>query len=422
MSQPSLQKQFKEAYKVMKMPAVAERNSTNTPLFVRSELNLHKLIGLFASSQFKGRSRKLVRDKKNGKVEITIGIQYDNQGREVGIGVLRVPEYKTLEALIHLWELCGKPDRDTWIESSRYELASILGREWGGKDSKLLKKYLRNLAEIPIRWKRFYSRERGLIDILEPEPLRFLKLAFLTTKRGKKEIDWRFKFRFDERFHSNLCLGYTKPFLLNVIAPLSDVETLFYVHLDLLMAKRTHYVRKSKGLFADLGLMDAERNKWPSRRREIVQQVIQRFITKPKKQGRAGTPLTTGTLTNIKILRCKDGQDFKILFEKKPHEKLPSTRNRAETIALVREIEQLLEVGDHNRGFYLKVASRAPRDLIRTALRDTLDEERAGKLTGSKAQFFGWWIQVLAFERGLDLGLHSSFDYLTAEQTATTMS
>ena len=381
---------------------------------VRSERNLHQLIGLFATSQFKGRSRKIIRMTKDGKVEITVGIQLDEQLREVEIGVLRVPAYKVLEALIRIWELRGKPDKDTWIVSSRYELASILGRGWSGKDLRLLKKYLRNLAEIPIRWKRFYLRKGGFIDILEPHPLRFIQLAFLTEKRGGKEVDWRFKFRFDERFHANLSLGYTKPVLLNVVAPLSDTATLFYVHLDLVMADKNVYVRRSEALFRDLGLMEAKRNKKLSRRKEIIEKVIQELISNPKAQGRLGTPLSTGILTSVHMAFTKDRRDFNVFFRKKPYQKARPIKSKEEVLQLVQEMEKVLGVGERNRRFYIKIARRCPSDLIQTALRDALDEERAGKITGSKARFFGYWIQALAFQRGIDLGLRSSFDYLSS--------
>ena len=73
-------------------------------------------------------------------------------------------------------------------------------------------------------------------------------------------------------------------------------------------------------------------------------------------------------------------------------------------------MERVLGVGEKNRDFHIKIARSCPSHLIKIALKDTLEEKGAGKITGSKAQFFGYWIQCLVAKRGIDLGIRSSFD------------
>ncbi len=380
---------------------------------VRSELNIQKWACLFATRHFAGRSRKIVRKKENVELHAMVGIQFDGS-KEIEVGVLKIPAFKVLNGLIRIWELNGKPmGVDEWVVSSLRELAYVLNRAWGKSTAESLKRSLKSLRDIPIMMKGFFSKGEGdYIEILEDQPLRFVKLKIFRRKRGGKEIDYRFKFRFDERILENLVLGYTKPYLLSVITPFSDITTLIYTHVDLVMAKREKYRRRSERLFQDLGLMEAKRYQHTRIRKQALEQAIEELITLPRGQGKAGTPLSSGTLTRMYLGRTKDGKDWNVHFVKRRFRKPAVTQDRETVEQLVQEIEGVLRVGERNRPFYTRIARRCPRDLIRMALRDTLDEERGGKITGSRAQFFGYWVQVLAFQRGLDLGLKSSFDYI----------
>jgi len=336
--------------------------------------------------------------------KIVVGKQFDGDGREIEVGVLKVPAYKVLVALFHIWESRGKPLE--WVTSSLYELADVMGRPWGGSLAKELKDQLRSLRDIPIQWIGFfYKGEDRYISILEDQPLRFIQVKFLTTKKGGKEIECRFMFKFDERILENLLLGYTKPVRLDVISKLSEIATLIYCHIDIVMADKTTYTRRSKELFEDLGLM-SKRYRYPSRRKVALEKVAKELVEKP---------LTTGVLTEMSLKPTKDKKDYNVGFVKEPFRRAVSRKSEAEVRELVSEMERVLGVGERNRGFYVKLARSCPTDLIRMALKDTMEEERAGRITGSKAQFFGYWIQYLAAKRGIDLGLKTSFGDLLEE-------
>lgn len=397
----------------MQLEKFIEEKEEKLLQLVRSELNVQKWVCLFATRHFKGRSRELVRRIGDKEIKIIIGKQYDSRGREIEVDVLRIPAYKVLIALFHIWEARGKPDG--WITSSLYELAAVMNRKWGGKDAKLLKNALRSLADIPIRWVGFFSKRDGYIDIIEPHPLRFIQVGFLTRKIGDEEIDWKFKFRFDERIQKNLLLGYTKPLRLDVLSELDDISTLVYCHVDLVMADKNSYIRKSKELFEDLGLT-SKRYRYLSRRKEALEKVIEELIERPRGRGQKGTPLTTGILTEISLRETKDGKDLNVCFVKEPFKRILPKKSEAEVKELVAEMERVLGVKERNRGFYLKIARNCPTDLIRIALKDTMEEARAGRITGSKAQFFGYWIQLLASNRGIDLGLRSSFEEILKQR------
>jgi len=383
------------------------------PEITRSELNVQKWTCLFATSRSREKSRELVRRSGDREIKLVIGKQ-SSGGKEIEVGVLKIPSYKVLVALIHIWESRGKPL--DWVVSSLYELSEVMGRRWGGgAGAQALKAALKDLRDIPIQWIGFfYKPEDRYIAILEDQPLRFIKVKFFTAKRGDREIESRFAFKFDERILENLLLGYTKPVRLDVISKLSEIATLLYCHVDVVMADKNTYTRKSKDLFQDLGLT-SKRYRYLSRRREALEQAIEELIDEPRERGERGTPLSTGILTSIALSETKDHKDINVRFTKEPFRKASPRKSAEEIKELVSEMERVLGVGERNRGFYVKLARSCPTDLIRMALKDTMEEERAGRITGSKAQFFGYWIQYLAAKRGIDLGLKTSFGDLLEE-------
>lgn len=406
---------FEKAVQLKKI-ALPLSDAEHDPLLqiIRSELNIHRFIGLFATSHFKGKSRTLTRETKFGKVEIVIGRTFDSQRKEVEIDVLKVPHYKVLEALILLWERAGKPAGDVWVQSSRRELTNTFGKSWGGKTSKYLLNYLTSLSTIPIQWKRFFLKDHGYVDLGEKPHLHFIELDLLRKFKHGKELDWRFKFRFDKRIHNNLAGSYTKPFHFEVIAPLSEISTLVYVHADLVMAHRDHYVRRSEGLFEDLGLMQSVRNHKPSIRYQLLQSVVKELYSNPVSKGQRGTIMSTGILTNVQLEKAKHGSEWNIRFVKQPFQKAAPHRSAA-------LIEQLFRLqvrafgsaaAEQNRGFYYRIAQRGVPELIQTAITDTRDEHRSGNIEKDLLSFYGYWVQSLHFRRGIDLGFKSSFSHL----------
>lgn len=95
--------------------------------------------------------------------------------------------------------------------------------------------------------------------------------------------------------------------------------------------------------------------------------------------------------------------------EKKTDRKLAGPKKPKEEIKnLVSKMGKELGKEEENRDFYQKIAQRCPQNLIHTALSDTQAEARANKINKDKPAFFGYWIQELAKQRGIDLGLKSS--------------
>jgi hypothetical protein len=294
-----------------KNPLKEKRPSKHT---VRSDLNVHKWIGLFSTSHFRGKSKRIVRHTKLGREEVIVGLQYDDRGHEVEVGVLRVDAYKVLEALIFIWESQGKCAG--FVTSSRFELASILGLGWGGNQSKYLLTHLQSLGEIPIRWQKFYLTKDDFVEVKHPHPLRFIQLDLMTKQRGKTIIDWQFAFQFDPLIEKSLRNGHTKPVRLDVIGPLGDISTLVVLHVDMVMNTRLMYRIRSENLFRDLGLLAVKRYEYKGKRLEAVNAVIEEVITSPQKNGLQGTFLSHGMLINMWTEWTKDRRDYNVYFKR----------------------------------------------------------------------------------------------------------
>lgn len=114
-------------------------------------------------------------------------------------------------------------------------------------------------------------------------------------------------FKFDDQILGNLLNNYTKPLLLDTILGLgSEIGQLLYVHVDLMLARKDFYERRSKELFQDLGLTNPEYDRQYERKRALEKAVKEL----------AGLPLSTGILKIARIEKTNDKQDYKVIFQK----------------------------------------------------------------------------------------------------------
>src|SRR5438067_8737048 len=83
-------------------------------------------------------------------------------------------------------------------------------------------------------------------------------------------------FKFDDHVLANLQLNYTKPVCIEEFFRLkSEIAQLVYSHIDLMLADKVKYERKSRELFNDLGLKNPEYNHMYERRRALEKAVVE---------------------------------------------------------------------------------------------------------------------------------------------------
>ena len=171
-------------------------------------------------------------------------------------------------------------------------------------------KSLRKLRTIPIEWINSYHQKTDEGKTLLRERTPFTILSEL--KIVEKEVDGTVNravgyFKPDDRILQNLLANFTKPLLLDVMINLkSDIGVLLYSHIDLMLARKDTYERRTKELFEDLGLINSEYSRQYERYRALKKAVAEL----------QGVHLSTGTLRSAAIEKTIDRKDYKIVFKK----------------------------------------------------------------------------------------------------------
>ena len=275
---------------------------------IRAELNLEKWPGVWQPSKSKNEKtlRALERQVTNpdgSKVISRVEIGYTH------LGTLTTEERKMYGALIEIWEESGKPaDRPVFF-SDRL-LARILKKGWGTNARDAIVKSLRKLRTIPIEWINSYYQktDEGKVVLRERTPFTILS----ELKIVEKEVDGAVNravgyFKADDRMLRNLLANFTKPLLLDVMIDLkSDIGVLLYSHVDLMLARKDTYERRTKELFQDLGLTNPEYNRQYERYRALKKALAEL----------QGARLSTGVLKVAGIQKTVDGKDYKTIFKK----------------------------------------------------------------------------------------------------------
>lgn len=381
---------------------------------IRPELNLEKW-SLFATSQYKGRSREIFRQIETGKtIGVKIGKQIDDKGNTLEVGVLRVLDLKGFYGLIKLWEETGKLTNQL-VKARMRQLARILKKSWGGKTNKELKMMLQRLRRIPIDWvASFYHKKTNTIDKMLAQVNILTDLRVYEREKGKKIEEAAFAFKFHDVILQNLINNHTKPLNLNVILGFKKELSMFlYRHVDLIMADKLHYQRTTKNLISDIGL-EIKSYPYPSLRKQVLQPALREL---------KGVRLSTGTLTYARLHRTANNNEWKVVFKKDPLRPLleveteghrtylrPNSKKQVmdyKVQALI--VEDILRVlrDEKSRAFYTKIAKLCPQDMIYRALSEIKQDYSDSSIRKSRGAIFTEKIKRYSKEAGIDLRLSS---------------
>jgi hypothetical protein len=230
---------------------------------------------------------------------------------EVGytqLGTLTTEEQKLLYVLIKLWEDEGKPEAQVFF--STRGLARMLKKKgWGTNVIHATTKSLRKLRTIPIEWINSYRDQTKSGEVLvDRRPFTILGELRIVERRQDGAVNSSLGyFKFDDHILSNLQLNYTKPVCIEEFFKLkSEIAQLVYSHVDLMLFDKSRYERRTKELFDDLGLKNAEYTHMYERRRALDKAV---------KELR-GIRLSKGSIKSATVEKTKDGKDYKVVFVK----------------------------------------------------------------------------------------------------------
>lgn len=291
-----------------------ENSKLQTLEKIRPELNLEKWSIWQPSHSGNKKTRILKRvsitqDGKSVTSEVTIG--YVDR-----IGTLTTDDQKVYYTLIKIWENAGKPTGPFFF--SLRKIAKLLRLKWGTRTIDFLTKSLTRLRAIPLIWVNSYydGNKKGTIEILDTfnilSDLKIIKQA----RDGvvNKEAGYS---KFNDYQLNNL-LNNNKPLFFEIATSFkSEIAQLLYGRIDLIMADKFHYERRTKELFEDLGL-EGETYKNKSKRKEKLETAFKELL---------GVFLSTGILIEAHLELTKDGKDYKVVFKKQPFAKSEELTN-----------------------------------------------------------------------------------------------
>src|SRR5215831_17723152 len=261
---------------------------------IRPDLNLEKWsIWQPSKSKTKPRARIFRReivlpDGRKVSAEVEVGFTQK--------GMLTTEDQKTFYALIKIWEEKGKPTEQTFYSSRG--LARILKKGWGTNVIESTGQSLLRLRMTPLIWRNSYHDSARKDVIEELDPFNILSDLKVIRRKSDGHVTQEYGyFKFNDFILANLLNHYTKPLLLDVVLGFkSELAQILYTHLDLIMARRDHYERRTKELFEDLGL-DGESYKHASKRKQALLNALKEL---------KGVRLTTGVITTATLERTKD--------------------------------------------------------------------------------------------------------------------
>jgi len=279
---------------------------------VYTELNLEKWsIWEPSSSKKPPRARIIERQRllpDGSTVAAKVEIGFTQHGN------LSTRDQKIYYVLCKLWEDAGRPA--TPVAFSLQRIARELGEEWGSIVCRSITRSLIQLRGVLFVWENSYFDKVGgeHIDLLDT----FNILSELSIARRTKKLHATTPmcvFQFHREILKNLQANHTTPlFLATVLSFKSEIAQILYPRLDLLLADKKHYERRTKELFAELGL-DGETYRHRSARKRVIERALEEL---------RGAPLTTGCIVAATVEPTKDGSDFKIVIAKGPRRRLLS--------------------------------------------------------------------------------------------------
>ena len=291
------------------------------PVKIRPDLNLEKWAIWQPAQSRKVLKAKIIEreielpngDKARAKVEIAPTTR----------GALTTQDQKVFYALIKIWEENGKSITYTHISLKR--LARNLGIKWGTRAIETLTQSIDRLLMTHFLWEHSYynAETRETVEVMETPFTILSERKIIKTKKDGHITREEGYFRFHPQIVKNLHANYTKPVLFEVVISFkSEIAQIIYTQLDLFLANKPRYERRTKELFEDLGL-DSVSYQRIAKRKERLEPALQELLGKPLSSG--------GIIGKATLEQAKTTADYKVVFEKRSARKALPKEAAAET-------------------------------------------------------------------------------------------
>jgi hypothetical protein len=222
-------------------------------------------------------------------------------------GTLTTEEQRHFYGLVRIWEEGGR-----LVEAPTYfslqGLARTLRKRWGSRTIETMTQSLTRLLATTLFWENAYYDKNAGETKKELHGFHILEeLHIVETRKDGHVTREACYFRFNTFILNNLIANYTKPVLLDTVLNFeSEIAQILYTYLDLMLADKELFRRRTRELFAELGL-DGSAYRNASDRRRTLERVIKEL---------EGVPITTGYLVSVTLERTVDGKDYNLVVRK----------------------------------------------------------------------------------------------------------
>jgi len=367
---------------------------------IRPDLNIEKHADfIFAPSHSKNlhkpRSRTWIETLPDGrKVKSSIIIQPvagktpTTKTRKVYLALQRIREEK------------GWNDEER-TNFSFYEISNIVGWKWaGGRSVKKIRDEVWLARMAPFTWQYSFIDEDGhkvgLLDTFNIlDSLKIWEKKDRTTNQLFLSLS---TFRFHEEIRKNLKANHTKPTNLTALKIQGEIASVLYARLDIIMANKIGYARRTEALFKDLYLEGETEYRYPSGRKRKLEKAIKEL---------EGKPISTGII-HLNIERSKDTKDWKLVVRKLPFPDktkkvhIPervSPANPPEAISyLANDIAETIGQGEKNHPLYIRLCKTYTADILYQALSEWKSD--GGREARNPRGYFMAILHRIAHQRG----------------------
>lgn len=307
--------------------------------------------------------------------------------------------FKVLMALIQVWRMRGS-DPSGSISFSDRQLAEVAGWSFSGATAKRIRTHVRILQGTTIDWVLSYRRGEKLERRVQAMSL--INDA-TTVERSEMFEDERFRAVQNVTLHrmlvENMLSNRVRPINFASLRQIkSDASTRLYMMLDLFLARKPKWERRSYDLLtADLGYEGKRYGNRGERKRTLAKLIADLD----------GKELASGKLS-VEMAETADGKDWKIvarkerrIVKKRPRVSVICSTSDAELLAddLLAGFEGLEKAGPPKRGFMVFLCERYPEHVLRDALARAKADYR-GHVRKTVGAVFRYELESLVRGRG----------------------
>lgn len=224
-------------------------------------------------------------------------------------GTLTTEDQKAYYALIEHYNHAQRRDNGL-VHFSLRGLARSLSKTWGQRTIDGLTNSLTRLRANTIVWRNSYQDSQANQTYKSIDFFNIITdLKIVTQQQHGHVTRAEGYFKLHDAIIANLERNHTKPVLLDVVTGFkSEVAQILYTQLDRILSKDiTAYERKTKELFADLGLEGRKYN-YPAGRKQLLQPAVAEL---------QNSRLTSGhTIHSAALERTVDGKDYKLVVRR----------------------------------------------------------------------------------------------------------